>query len=564
LAARFGPLFKKPPKPEVHRAGASCTAILRLDVAGWKQSFLEESGGDFAFATDYPLNARHLIRAQKGEGVLLPLGRGLEADPAPILRELAPPMAMIWSRGDALFLQNDGLGQGQWLEYEDDCLWAATNRIGALSALGIPLEPVPLDWAVRFTLGWFTGESTGYRGVRLLRPGTQIRLDAEGIHRRRTEVLGEWIRPQPMTPEQCLELARTSFESVLREAADQWDNASVGLSGGWDSRAVVAVLRTLDTKFELRVRGHPRRLDVMIANELARIAKLPIRIKTKGGVPPSTAEDCRSCIERALLWQGGHMTLLKHKTFLAKRGVMDGGVVNVMGQHSGIGKGDFASRIHAEDLSPEQYEDALLDSLMEEAPPILREEVRGPVRERIREAYREADAYDLKGLHRLHFFFLFEYTRRWGAATINAQNGMVVAPFLNPGLIQAAYAFPGECLPERPFHSYITEHYAPDWSTYPYESQFTYQQVLDGTGIPPADVQIDEEKDLPLWRRGKRWNKYHQALYWDLVSAPLVKEALASEGWWREIFDRASAAEEWNRTKGVADALVVAHLLPDK
>jgi hypothetical protein len=67
-----------------------------------------------------------------------------------------------------------------------------------------------------------------------------------------------------------------------------------------------------------------------------------------------------------------------------------------------------------------------------------------------------------------------------------------------------------------------------------------------------------------LWRRGKRWNKYHQALYWDLVSAPLVKEALASEGWWREIFDRASAAEEWNRTKGVADALVVAHLLPDK
>jgi hypothetical protein len=301
----------------------------------------------------------------------------------------------------------------------------------------------------------------------------------------------------------------------------------------------------------------------MIANELARIAKLPIRIKTKGGVPPLTAEDCRSCIERALVWQGGHMTLLKHKTFLAKRGVMDSGVVNVMGQHSGIGKADFAVRIKAHELKPAQYEDALLDSLMKEAPSILRADVREKVRTRIREAYRQAGAYDLTGLHLLHFFFLFEYTRRWGAATINAQNGMVVTPFLNPGMIRAAYAFPGERLPEKPFHSYITKHYAPDWASYPYENQFTYQQVLEGTGIPPADKQIDEEKDLPAWRRGKRWGKYHQLRYWEMVGAPLVQEALAGDGWWSEIFDLDLAASEWSRTKGVADTLVIAHLLPE-
>jgi len=564
LQERFSPLFKKPPSTELLSAGDIRVAVLRLPVVGWSPPFLEEEGGEFAFAVDYPLNLGQVLDAsERGERPLVSLGRRLERDPDPLLRELAPPFSMVWSHGDELFLQTDGLGQGHWFEYEDDRVWAVTNRVGALATLGVSLEPVPEEWAVRFTLGWFTADKTGYRGVRLCDPGTQLRVGRSGVRRSTTDVLGEWVHPPAMSREECRELARTSFDALLREAALTWDNASVGLSGGRDSRAVASILRTMDVTYELRVRGHPGRLDVMIANQLARMADLPIRIKTKGGVPPEAEEDCRACIERALLWQGGHMTMLKHKTFLAKRGVMDGGVINVMGQHSGTGKADFAVRIQADTLEPEQYEDALVDSLMKDALPSLREDLIGHVRDEIRAAYRKAHEYDLEGLHPLHFFFLYEYTRRWGAATINAQNGMVVSPFLNPGFIRAAYAYPPEELPRKPFHGHITGHYAPDWEAYPYEDQITYEQIKSGNcPVPPADVKLVEEKDLPVWRRGKRWNKYNHPRYWEMAASGLVSEAMTEGGLWRDIFDVQATEQHWNRTKGVADAVVICHLLP--
>ena len=562
LDARFSPLFKKAPKSDLLTVGEAHVALQHLPVSGWKPGFREDAGGDFAFATDYPHNAGQILDSGSRKGpLLLPLARALERDPAPLLREIAPPFAMIWSHGPALWLQVDGLGQGHWFVYEDDEVWAVSNRIGALSALGIELEPDAEDWAVRFTLGWFTGDSSGYRGIRLLGPGAQLCVTSSGVAETTVDVLREWVHPGAMSRDECLELARTSFHDVLAGAASNWTNASVGLSGGWDSRAVAACLRAMDVPFELRVRGHPGRWDVRIANELARMAELPIRIKTKGGVPPSAPDACRDCIQRALLWQSGHMTMLKHKTFLAKRGVMDGGVINMMGQHSGIGKADFAVKIKAHELRPEQYEEALLDALVADAPPVFSDDMQVRVRERIRSAYRKAHDYGLEGLHALHFFFLHEYTRRWGAATINAQNGMVVAPFLNPGLIRAAYAFDPEELPTKPFHRHITEYYAPDWAAYPYENQVSYNKPLAAT-IPEADVKIDEEKVLPDWRRGRRWGKYRNEAYWEQVGSPLVDEALKTGGFWCDVFEPERIREQWNRSKGAADALVIAHLLP--
>ena len=80
--------------------------------------------------------------------------------------------------------------------------------------------------------------------------------------------------------------------------------------------------------------------------------------------------------------------------------------------------------------------------------------------------------------------------------------------------------------------------------------------------MPPVDVKVVEEKDLPMWRRGKRWNKYKHPLYWEMAASSLVAEAMADSGFWREIFDAEATQEHWNQTKGVADAVVMCHLLP--
>lgn len=563
LERRFAPLFDEPVASRVHEGRCASLAVLELPVTGWEASFHGDDERGWTYAPEYPLSAARTTGSSALDGTpLRAYAAALGERPEEVLAEGIPPFSLLdWQReSGTLDVWVDGLGQAQLFEYEDEEVWAVTNRVRALEALGIELRPVPEEWAVRFTLGWFPLETTGFAGVRRLGPGERVRVGPAGIERRRTDVLKRWVHPEPMEAEECLALAMGSIEDYLLQARPQAPLPTVGLSGGWDSRAVTAVLRTQGAEFEARVRGHPERFDVLIANQLARIASMPLRIKTKGGFPPDAVEDCRACMSRALLWQGGHMSTLKHKTFLAKRPNLTGGVVNVMGQHSGIGKADFAVQIAAEELEPEAYEEALLDSLMREAPPVLTAEARGEVRETLRASYRAADAYDLDGLHRLHFFYLNEFTRRWGAATVNAQSGVVLSPFLNPDFIRAAYAFDPERIPEKPFHAHITRHHAPEWADVLYTDQATKADIESGR-LPKTDVESPDETDLPEWRRGRSWGKYKQDRYWKLVGKPLISEALGAGGWWTAIFDRGGRARDWCKPKGLADALVLSHLL---
>ena len=564
LAARFQPLFKSEPQATLRSVGPVHLASLELPVQGWTFPAAEDDGDDWAFAPEPPLNAGRLLGAPPGEPLLVPLGRALRRDPAAVLRELIPPASLLASdAADGSFHAfTDGLGQGQLFEVETDRLWAISNRPSAFLALGIPLRPVPLEWATRFTLGWFPEGTTGYEGVRVLSPGEHVRVDAAGIRRETTDILGDWIHPEPMSADDALELARTSMVDYLEGLLPYMERPSLGLSGGWDSRAVASIMRSLDAPHQLRVRGHPERIDVMVAVQLAKMADMPIRVKAASGFPPNEPDELRTCLEKALLWHAGYMTLLKQKTFLSRKPQMDGGVVNLMGQHSGIGKADFAVDIAAHELEPDQYEDALLAFLMKPAPDSFTAATRQEVRERLRSCYRAADRYDLEGVHRLHFFYLNEFTRRWGAATVNSQTGIVVTPFLNPGLIRAAYAFPPERIPEKPFHSHVTGHHAPDWAAYPYENQLSSKMIKAGAVPPVEGVRVQAEKDPPPWRRVRRWGKYDHCEYWNHVGHDLVSEALAEGGFLSELFDADRLADEWRQRKGVADAIATAHLIP--
>jgi hypothetical protein len=299
--------------------------------------------------------------------VLPLLCRELEHDAVPLLRALAPPFSLVWvsKERDEAFVQIDGLGQAPLFEREDDRLWALTNKVLALKALGVALEPEPEEWAVRSTLGWFPRDLTGYRRVRRLEPGTQIRLDGASLTRTRHDVLGDWVRPEPLV-EDCLELARVSLQQV-RALAALAGRPSVGLSGGWDSRAVVATLRAAGASFSARVRGAAGRPDVVVASELA---GMELRVRS-GSLPPEDPADCSRSIALALAWQAGHMVSKQHKSFLRAGKRLDGGVVNVMGQYGEIGRSPYARKIGA--LGPEsRHEDALVEWLLRRMPPFLR------------------------------------------------------------------------------------------------------------------------------------------------------------------------------------------------
>lgn len=569
LAERFAPVLAEPPATHARSSHGVHLAWIELPVEGFRAPFLEEDGERWAFAAEYPLNARRLLRERgtwkTGEPVLPALGHALERDHAAIVRELVPPASLVWAAADGVHVANDGLGQAQLFEYEDEHLWVLTNRVTALPVLGVALRPVRAEWAARMVTNWFPLDRSGYAGVRYLAGGTHLVVGPSGVKRTRHDPIGDWVHPPARTRAESLELGRQALMRTLEDAVELCERPTLGLSGGWDSRAVASCLRVLGADFSARVRGQENHFDVIVSAELARVAGFPHRVKSEGGIPPGTAEGCRASVTKALLWQGGYFATKKHKNFLAKEGAtgLDGGVVNVMGQHAGLGKADFVVKTDALNHPRATDEQRLLDLHFTEGPGLLRPAAADEARELLRASYRAAHAYDLSGLGPLLFFYLHEFTRRWGSATVNSQTGLVVAPFLCPDMIRACYGLDGAELVHKPIHRHTTATNAPDWTAIPYADQVTEADFHAGRlpRVAPPNGAAADDADLPRWRQVRHHRKYHYKYFWKDVGQPLLKEAFAQGGFWTELFDADRVREEWLSSKGVADAVVVAYLV---
>ena len=556
----FAPLFSTTPQASVRRSSAASAVFVQLPVPGWKPPFFEEDERTWALAVEYPIDARPALEATgihvRQDTFLPTLCRSLEGDPTPLLRDMAPPFSLAWASKQTgeTFVQTDGLGQAQLFEYQGSRLWALTNKIFALKALDIELELEPEEWATRFTLGRFPLDRTGYKRTRFLGPGTQVRLSSDGVTRTTHDVLADWVSPRTLSPADCLEMARTSLLRQIKAAMPLWEQPTVGLTGGWDTRAVVASLRFLGVDFAARVRGHPEHYDVIIASELAKIAGFDLRVQAYPGLPPETAEDCRRSIALAVLWQAGHMVTDQHKEFLANRGHLQG-FVNIMGQHGEIGRAFFAKMIQSETLREEQYEDHLIQRFMARMSPFMRDSYHGQIREFIREAYRPAERYGLTGLARLDFHYLYEGNRRGMSGSLNAQPGVVFTPFLNPDFIRATFAYRGPGKEHNPFHRYIIATHAPDWVHVPFATDLREANETSGKVNPSQAEGVFPSN----WRQCTGTRNYDSALYWKQIGAPIIREALVERGFWTELFDPDKTEEQWQHTP---DRLAIVHLVP--
>jgi hypothetical protein len=267
-----------------------------------------------------------------------------------------------------------------------------------------------------------------------------------------------------------------------------------------------------------------------VAAKLARIGGFSLRIKSESSLPPDCPEGCKRSISLALLWQAGYMETTKHKAFLSQGGSLDGGTVNIMGQHGEIGRSYYARLIRATGLSEAEYEDRLVSRLIKKMPPFLSEGFRCHVRDVIIEAYRQADDFGLESLARLDFFYLFERTRRWASGSLAAQPGQVIAPFLNPDFVRAAFAC-GDKL-DHPLHRHIVAVHAPDWATVPYASALP--KVKLSWAQPGGD-----------WKASHNNQNYSSQLYWKAVGPALVRDALSRGGLWTDFFDPDLVSKQW-------------------
>ncbi len=570
LQTIFAPLFADPPASHLMENNAMGLVWLEKPVNGWRAEHYEVDPSGWALAPKYPVTARMVLQQHgifPAEGrVLLDLCQQLETNPEPFLRDLAPMFASIWGdhqRADT-FIQNDGLGHVQLFEHEDQRLWAISNKIMAFRALGIDLRPDPQQWAVRMTLDWFPMQLSGYRHISFVPLATQLHLTLDGIARRQFPILRHWLRKEKMTPEQCLESAYDGFHRHLRAVAPLVEHGVCGLTGGRDSRAVASALIKEDiTAARYVVRGRGRnRIDAEIAKELANLAGIALRVKMQAGAAPKNAEELRRCLSLALLWQAGYIDIQQHDSFMNNLQDVGGGDVNFMGQHGEIGRGYFAQRIHAQGIKPTQFEEALLQFLLKENTPghfLLRRSQQEYVYEIIRAAYRQADDYDLHGLDRLDFFYLYERTRRWASAGNHIQPGIIVTPFLIPEYIHAVYNYPAHLRNENcPFHTHIVQRNMPQWTSVIYEKERKEQ-------LEQERLHHQRRKSLFKYFREQFFTRFPElkrskpnGLYSE-EGLPLINSALQQTGFWNEVFDPDLVRRRWFRAPS---QFIVTAMLP--
>ena len=567
----MGPLFADTPPVEIEANAAAAMVYMQIPVRGWTAPHVQEDEHGRAYVTDHPVGLRRAL-ATAGETAtpgaeLAVLGRRLARDPAPVLSELAPPFALTWwpSDADEAVLQADGLGQAQVFTYDDGSLWAATNKITALRALGVRLEPDPLDWAGKATAGWFPLDRTGFRHVSYGEPGAQVRIDRAGVHRRTVDVLEGWLHPAPMTRAEALDAGRAAMVQHIRDGAPYFEGRpEAGLSGGWDTRAVVSSFVGAGVDVRLKVKGQEGKFDVQLARRLAEVAGLDLEVRPKAELPPERTEDLERSLRLALLWQAGHMWSENHKTFLwSDERHVDGGAVNVMGQHGEIVRGHYERRARAwEATGPEEYEDRAVAFIMDQAPAALRDDLRDDVRELLVAAYRRAARWGLDGLAALDFLYLLERTRRYNGASLEAQFGFVFTPFLSPGLIRAAYGLraAGEVFIEKrrqvnPLHRHVIEANMPQWRGIEFEEDLrraAKRAKREAAAAGPGGGEVAAARD---WRPAQGKQYYDYDLYWEEVGGPLLRRLTGQDGWWTEVFD-AGRVRDGAQTAPVEVALV--------
>jgi len=173
------------------------------------------------------------------------------------VRQLPPPfvLAELDSAAVELTLLTDGLGLGRLHEVRtpEGSFWS--NRpVGALRFAGLRAEADGEAWQRMAACDWAMGDRTPYRGVSVVPAATRITADAGGVRRTSLDVLCELVRHRrdPLTPA-SVERTAAALTEVASSVSAAWPGVPVlSLSGGRDSRLVVAAFVAAGRPFRLR------------------------------------------------------------------------------------------------------------------------------------------------------------------------------------------------------------------------------------------------------------------------------------------------------------------------
>ncbi|MGB7404355.1 MAG: hypothetical protein WA906_01575, partial [Pacificimonas sp.] len=164
----------------------------------------------------------------------------LAADPD-ALSATTGTFAALSATKDALDLATDRFGVRPVWWYRDQVKFAAATSLRVLKEmLGSDAPPDEDAIAAFAALGYWIGDASPWRGIKRLRGGERLSVAHDVILSRWTD----WshIAPQPLAYDECVDALAHAVRAAIGRRVQE-DTAHAALSGGLDSRLVVAGLR---------------------------------------------------------------------------------------------------------------------------------------------------------------------------------------------------------------------------------------------------------------------------------------------------------------------------------
>ena len=443
------------------------------------------------------------------------------------VRRLPPPfvLAELDAHAGELTLLTDGLGLGRLHEVRtaEGRFWS--NRpVAALRFAGLRAEADPDAWRRMAACDWAMGDRTPYRGVSVVPAATRITADRDGVRRSSLDVLTELVRHRrdPLTPA-SLEVTATALAEVAASVSAAWPGVPVlSLSGGRDSRLVVAAFAAAGRPFGLKTYGGDPG-EVETARQL--VGLLPTGTEHEVTTPAAQRPGRRrgGAYERARQWHDVAEGL-RPSTYLrssAPRRLLrhDPPLVAGIGGEFGHAPGYPDDVEQLEQLPLERRLDAYARSLQAKVtlPRGVAADAVAAAEQQIRAVVDHAAERGVTDAKALDWFYADERLRRWGMAGESAGR---VLPLLVGEFVSAALGLTTAQSRASALHTALIERLVPAWAGIAYHSatlrqrQAVQQQRLweesDADLLADVVQQPDDwgdAFDVPrvqsIWRRAR-------------------------------------------------------------
>lgn len=178
-----------------------------------------------------------------------------------------------------------------WCETPDKIVVGTKALLVHLIAHGIEKPEYEINALTSFiNNGFFCDETTPYKGVNILERNSQLKVENNNVYIKQIDDFHSIMYsmdPDKQFYDEITDLFLDSFSYLKKH-----DNVlKVGLTGGKDSRLVVAAMNALDLNFETSTNGYDDTADVIIAKKIANQLGLPHRVVIPSEGKPSINVD---------------------------------------------------------------------------------------------------------------------------------------------------------------------------------------------------------------------------------------------------------------------------------